>query len=213
MIVNINQGSEAWLELRKTKITATDCPVIMGLSPFKTPERLLWQKLGILPPDEVNEAMLEGQRIEPIARALYEEATGLNMTPTVHVGIFPSNIPVHFGGIFSLIDVKEFDWAMCSTDGLSEDGSLVIEIKSGKKAWEMAQNGIIPSYYKAQIQHILWLTGAEVCDYVACNGEEIKTIGVEPDLDFRTEMIQEEYAFYQKMAKSLDEARPYILNT
>jgi putative phage-type endonuclease len=213
MIIDIEQGSTEWIDLRRTKITATDAPIIMGLSPFKSADRLLWQKLGILEPDPINDTMREGQRIEPIARAMYEKAASIKVTPTVHVGIPIRKAPVHPGGIVFGHQIREFDWAMCSTDGLSEDGKVVIEIKSGNKAWAMAQNGLIPSYYHAQIEHILWLTGAEVCGYVACNGEDIKVIHVEPDLHFRAHMIEQEYKFYQKMVESWGQVQPYLINT
>lgn len=186
MIIEIEQGTEEWLNLRMKKITATDSAVILNLSPFKTNDYLLWQKIGILPQDHTNDAMKRGSELEPIARNIYEEMNQCLMNPTVHLGDSES----------------KYEWAMCSTDGLSEDGKKVIEIKSGKKSWTMAENGLIPGYYMAQIQHILWLTGAESCDYVAYDGKDsIKVISVPRDQDTISHIIKEEYKFYLSMSK------------
>ena len=43
-IVDLVQRSDAWFEWRKTGITASMIPVIMGLSPYQTPYRL-WAEL------------------------------------------------------------------------------------------------------------------------------------------------------------------------
>ncbi len=41
------QHSNEWLELRKNKIGASDAPIIMKVSPWKTPYRLWEEKLGL----------------------------------------------------------------------------------------------------------------------------------------------------------------------
>lgn len=187
MIISVEQGSQQWLDLRKTKITATDASVILGVNPWVFPEMLMARKKGIIEPEEVNQAMLRGQRLEPIARKLYEQRAGFNVTPTVRIGDGP------------------YDWAMCSTDGEGEIPSsspkkICIEIKSGIKAFDMACKGHIPDYYLAQVQHILWITGFECCHYCAFDGEEnLKVISVIRNEKFIQEMVEKEYEFYKRM--------------
>ena len=40
-VVDLNQRSDEWLNWRSLGVTATDIPVILGLSPYKT----VWQLL------------------------------------------------------------------------------------------------------------------------------------------------------------------------
>ena len=43
-IIPIEQQSPEWFEWRKTGITASDMPIIMGVSPYKTPWQLWAEK-------------------------------------------------------------------------------------------------------------------------------------------------------------------------
>ena len=45
-IVNVSQGSAAWLKWRQQGITATDAVVLLGLSPYKSVWRLWAEKVG-----------------------------------------------------------------------------------------------------------------------------------------------------------------------
>ena len=146
MIVNIEQGSPDWRALRKVKITATDVACITGYNPWKSKQQLLEEKLSEHDP-EPNEKMEEGTRLEPIARDLFQQVTGIKVRPTVHIN----------------------GWAMCSTDGLSEDGKVVLEIKSGKKSYVEAKAGKIHDVYLVQCQWILAQSEAEILHFMAFN--------------------------------------------
>ena len=51
-VVDLNQRSDEWLNWRSLGVTATDIPVILGLSPYKTVWQLWAEKTGrINPPD------------------------------------------------------------------------------------------------------------------------------------------------------------------
>lgn len=194
IIENITQGSPEWLALRKTKITATDASIIMGVNPYKKFDKWLDQKTGQIPEDEVTSFMLRGTELEPEAREVYEKRVGYKMSPTIHVGIklLEEKNPTLDGPWFD-----PYDWAMCSTDGLSADGKILLEIKCGKKAYEQASRGFIPDYYLCQMQHCLWLTGAEWCHYMAFNGEEHHLIKVNRNEVFIQEMIEKEFDVWE----------------
>lgn len=187
MIIDIEQGSEDWKSLRRTKITGSDAAIILGLNPFKSAEQIFQEKIGFMTEDVPNAKMMRGTELEPIAREIFEKFSDCKMIPSVHVGI------------------KLHEWAMCSTDGLSEDGSLLLEIKCGKKAFTQAKQGFIPDYYLAQIQHCLWLTEANQCHYMAVNpdsdGEDYILMRVKKNDKFIEEMIKKEYEFYQTMIR------------
>ena len=44
--VDLNQRSPEWLQWRSQGITASDIPIILGLSPYKTPWQLWAEKVG-----------------------------------------------------------------------------------------------------------------------------------------------------------------------
>lgn len=186
MQVKIEQGSKEWLDLRKTKITATDTACIMGANPWKTSTYLMNQKLGITPEDPVNEAMKEGSRLELIARKDYQDSMGIFVIPTVHIGT----------------EKNKYIFMMCSTDGLSFDGKVLLEIKCGKKAFELCGYNVIPEYYKWQIQKCLLLTGAEECHYYCYQEEDglskRKLIKVMPDNNYFNSIIQMEIRFFEQ---------------
>nr|AAX89426.1 unknown [Vibrio cholerae non-O1/non-O139] len=54
-IVDLVQRSEKWFAWRKTGITASMIPVIMGLSPYQTPPWRLWaEKTGFVLPEDLS---------------------------------------------------------------------------------------------------------------------------------------------------------------
>lgn len=105
LIANVIQGSDSWLTWRSEGITATDIPIIMGLSPYKTPYQLWQEKTGRLtPPDLSNNPNVQrGHRLEDEARQLAEETHNEVLLPIC--GICEAN-PI----------------LRASLDGLSEDG-------------------------------------------------------------------------------------------
>src|SRR5215469_16384066 len=48
-LVDVEPGSAEWLEVRRSGVTATDIPVILGLSPWDSPFALWHRKAGNLP--------------------------------------------------------------------------------------------------------------------------------------------------------------------
>ena len=74
-IVNFNQGSDEWLDWRSHGVTASDIPIILGLSPYKTPWQLWAEKVGrINAPDISNNPNVKrGNRLEDEARQLAEK--------------------------------------------------------------------------------------------------------------------------------------------
>ena len=46
--VELDQRTDAWFEWRKNGITASESPVIVGLSPYQTPWRLWAEKTGFM---------------------------------------------------------------------------------------------------------------------------------------------------------------------
>lgn len=74
-IAQLIQGSDEWLEWRTKGISATDIPIILGLSPYKTAYRLWLEKTGRANADDLsgNPNVQRGNRLESIARSFFED--------------------------------------------------------------------------------------------------------------------------------------------
>jgi len=46
--VILRQNTPEWLEVRKTKLGASDAPAILGISPYKTAYQLFLEKMGLV---------------------------------------------------------------------------------------------------------------------------------------------------------------------
>lgn len=135
-IINLEQGTPEWHKYRSNHIMATDTPVILGNNPWVTPFQRWQEKLGLIPPPEMNLAMREGQRKEPIARVMIEEMLQMEFIPVVYQS-----------------DTNP--WMAASLDGLSKCGKYIIEIKCPSKYHLHGNNNFhgVPRYYRDQMDH------------------------------------------------------------
>lgn len=148
LIDSLEQGSEEWKEWRRGVIGASEAPTIMGENPFETANKLKLEKLGRIPAFQGNAATREGQRLEPVARRILEKRFG-SLRPVV-------------------VQDGELPFLAASLDGMTHDHDRVVEIKCGAKAYAMlADRKRIPDYYRAQLQHILMITGLDEITYSA----------------------------------------------
>lgn len=178
-IIPYEQASEEWLEWRSEKITSSDASVILGLNKYSNANKLWHEKMGLTPPKTSNYHMERGTRLEPIARELFIETTGIDVVPIV-------------------VESSEFSWMGASLDGIDKSKRTIVEIKC--PAWSQHSNEILPMY-KAQMQHHLYATGAEMCFYVTYIEhleQKINIIEVSRDEQFMQKMVDAEYAFYKE---------------
>jgi putative phage-type endonuclease len=176
----MEQGSKEWHELRRNKIGASDSPVIMGVSPWKTAYELYLEKMTGAE-QEISASMARGTALEASARERFQDKTGILMMPQVVLS-------------------SEREWQMASLDGISFDGTSILEIKhANKEVFEMAVQGDLPDYYMIQIQHALDTTGAAKCYYVVSNGEKDVWVEVFPDKDLILKIRKANEKFYACM--------------
>lgn len=141
------QQSDEWLALRRTKIGASDAPVIMGVSPWLTPFKLWQEKLELLPERKATWAMKQGIKGEDPARVAFINETGIIVSPDV---VFHAD--------------NEF--MMASLDGISVDRKHIVEIKRpGLADHDIACTGNVPEKYYPQIQHQLDCCGLDMAYY------------------------------------------------
>ncbi len=179
MEIIIDQGSKAWHLLRANKIGASDAACILGTG-FKNAEKLWKEKLG-LEQVYVNDAMRRGSALEPKARRAFEEEMGKKFRPAVFVS-------------------DELQWMMASLDGISEDGKTIVEIKCGnEKLHQQAEQGIVPPYYIAQMQHQMKVVGVDVCHYWSWNGEKGALVIIPRDNEFIERYIPKAKEFWESL--------------
>lgn len=167
-IVNLVQNGKEWRAWRSRGIGASDCPVVMGLSPWTSPFELWLEKTGLCERAPANEfaiaAMKRGHDLEPEARALFEKEHGAAFPP------LSAEHPTH-------------SFLRCSLDGYNEDEAAILEIKCpGKVDHTKALKGKVPDKYMPQIQAQFLVTGARTAYYFSYYpGEPTATIQVNPD--------------------------------
>jgi putative phage-type endonuclease len=179
--MNLVQGSEEWLEMRRKKIGASDIPIILGVSPWKTILGLWKEKMGLVPSPMKNYAMSRGILLEEPARKKFIESVGFEVKPAVK---FHSKYP----------------WLMASLDGISNCGKYIVEIKcAGKKDHALALTGQLPKYYIPQVQTQIEVSGVIQAYYYSFDGDEGKTIDVERDDTMIEQIIECGSYFYNCM--------------
>jgi len=113
-IERLHQNTPEWHRWRMQGIGASDAPVIMGETAFKT-RRTLWSiKTGRMQEASAGPAARRGRALERFARRAYERRTGIQVEPLCLVH-------------------QEFDWMRASLDGLSFDdvnGELLLDLLS-----------------------------------------------------------------------------------
>lgn len=182
-IIEVEQGSAAWLALRLKMITATDSGSILGINPYKSAIDVYQEKWG-KEPQPVNERMRRGSELEPIIREMVCEELGIDFKPAVVIN-------------------ESYDWMMASLDGISPCGRFLCEIKApSMDVHNLAIAGQIKPYYFSQCQHQLGCTKADICYYASyLPSNYVKPlciIEVKPDWEYIERMIAMEKEFYEK---------------
>lgn len=134
--VNFEQGSEEWLKWRKSLLTGTDAPMLMGASPYVTPFKGWQRKLGLIPEQKQTEVMRRGSEEEPIARDWFNKEFGLDMQPCC-------------------VESDMYNFIGASLDGLSKCGKYILEVKRNGDQYHYGLNGGVPEFHSMQMQHCL----------------------------------------------------------
>lgn len=179
-ILNIEQGSREWLELRCKKITATNIAPIMGLSPYKTAIALWEEKLGFREPEKTNAKMYEGSRLEVLARDYFNMIHDTDFAPAV-------------------LQHGEIDYLMASLDGINKKGEI-LEIKCGQGSHDLAKKGVVPEYYLSQLQCQMYCADTKQAFYFSYRGDDDNILlVVDRDDDFIDKMLVEADKFYKML--------------
>jgi len=169
-----------WLVWRSRGLGASDAPVVMSVSPFKTRHQLWLEKTGQKVDEPTNTYILEkGHAMEPKARAMYEIIDDADYPPVN-------------------VEHQDYNFVRASLDGYNAEKSQILEIKYvGKEDHENAAKGIVPEKYYWQLQHQLFATGAKLVKYVSFDGSTIEVVNVPPNPKDQTKLFKQLLLFWE----------------
>lgn len=197
---DLAQGSPAWLEWRRQGIGGSDLVGILGLQPpwkgdIPTRASVLAQKVDGVE-GERNFAMRRGTRLEPVARAAYEERHRCTAPP-------------------ACVEDEKSPWMRVSLDGLCrqrhfEGPPWVLELKCpGWESHSMTLAGVVPDYYRSQIQWQLLITGLELLHYASysehqryAEEDRLATVIVTPDAAMQQMLLRECAEFWAEVEEA-----------
>lgn len=135
--------------------------------------------------------MRRGTELEPKIRLLFQQMTGIRVHP-----------------VCAISDI--YPWMKVSLDGLSEDGTIAIEIKAPKnpKGHMSALAGHPPDYYKPQLQHQLLVGEGKIKKVVYCSysdhedfqpWEQLVLVDEWPDQEYMARLLRTEMTFAHEL--------------
>lgn len=190
-IVRLQQGTLEWHRWRYDGLGGSDLASILGVSPYEgcSPENVFAEKTRYVQ-KESTFAMRRGNRLEPIARDLFERRHGWKFDPCC-------------------VEHDDEPWMRCSLDGLMVTGVMpqVLEIKA--PAWQTHDEvllGFVPEHFMVQMQWQLLVTGADLCHLVSINDggrfagkDQLAHVVVEADGEKQAAMLDVATAFWQRV--------------
>ncbi len=142
--VPVRQGSREWLDFRRTVVTGTDIPVLLGVSPYKCEADLADEKAGAeQPPASVRMRM--GSALETLNLAEYEALTGCRTQ--------------RFRG---MVGHPSISWAAASPDARRVGERVLVELKFTTSKSRFADG--VPDDVAAQVQWQLGCMGYPIAD-------------------------------------------------
>lgn len=171
---------QTWLEWRRHGIGASDAPIIMGVSPWKTIDQLWEEKLTAIDVQIENDNMRYGKEREEMARQMFERMTG-------HV-MFPDRKYMH----------PTMPWLRATLDGIDIDEKIMVEIKNpNKKDHLLAINKQVPEKYYPQCQHQMLVKELDRMFYFSCHGDDGQIVEVLRDELYIERMLERERLFWK----------------
>ncbi|GAB6035411.1 lambda-exonuclease family protein [Galenea microaerophila] len=190
-VLNVLQGTEEWLEVRKNYFTASEAPAMMGVSKYMTREKLLKaKKFGDEEVSSYTKKLFEkGHAAEETARPIAEQIIGETLYP--------------------ITGTKEVDGLklLASFDGINLTADTIWEHKLfNQELAEQIKNGEIHPQYKIQIAHQFLVSGAKKCLFMASDGtkENIAYAWLEADELMTEDVVNSLINGWKKFQKDLE---------
>jgi putative phage-type endonuclease len=183
---------------RRNGIGASDSPIIMGYSTYKTPLQLYFEKTGTITDDEEEtELQYWGNALEPLILKRFSEENNVEVT-------FPDTV-YH----------PDYPFIFANLDGFVPALNAVIEAKCAnsflRREWDLAAEDGIPRQYLIQIAKQVAIKNAS-CGYCAVliGGFEYFQFKYERDRELENFIIESDKRFWENIQKRIE---PDPINT
>ncbi|MCE5319423.1 MAG: YqaJ viral recombinase family protein [Parachlamydia sp.] len=188
-IINLEQNTPEWLEFRRGKIGASDAPIIMGVSPYRTAYELYLDKTeGIT--QAKNEAMKRGSFLEDDARRQLK----LDLRLSGDIGP-------------AVLQSEEHEEFIASLDCFTPETGFMSEIKCPNEADHlMAVAGKIPEKYYPQLQHQMYVAGASSNIYYSYRQGQGVFVVCPRDNEYIAKLVQKEMEFIENVRAGIPPA-------
>jgi len=185
------------LAMRKYSLGGSDAAVAVGISPYKTPLELYFEKTGLKEPDDIsdNNAVYWGVRLEEIIAEEYIRRTGNEVD-------FPKDTFYHPDHVFITAHV----------DGRMQADKKLLECKTAnlylEKEWGEIESDEVPLHYIVQCQHYMSVFDYDVTDLaVLIGGQDYRIYTLQRDNELIDNLINAEQVFWARV-KNLDPPPP-----
>lgn len=185
-----NPTKEAWLTARHQGLGASDAPIILGLSRFKSPYSLYLEKLGLIEATSAeSEAAEWGLLLEgPIAMRFQRETKRQVAVPEP----------------FTIYQHDTIDWLNATLDRWQVDAAnqtlVPLELKTSNWALDAKWKEEAPLEYVVQVQHQLAVTGAAWASIAGLiGGQKFVWMDIPRDEEFIKVLLEKEGEFWQRL--------------
>ncbi len=152
-MTSVRQGTKEWLDARRSLITGTDLPVLLGLSPYRCEADLADEKLGG-PAQESTLRMRIGSALQGLIGEEYERQTGRRVVQFRKMHRHPT-----------------IEWAAASLDFRVIGERRIVEAKQTSSRSRFADG--IPQDVEAQVAWQLGVTGYPVADIAVMTSDDL----------------------------------------
>lgn len=174
MIDDIKHGTSKWHEWRRGVIGSSEASIIMGENRWTNRQRLMDEKLGLVKPFAGNQATQQGDLLQP--KAIKALANHFNEKLKA-----------------AIVQDAEEPCLAASLDAINEDMNQIFEVKCGFKTYEIvSRTNQVPSYYFAQLQHMLMVTQMESLIFAVYQPGKNLLISEIPRNDSYIEVLRDE---------------------
>jgi putative phage-type endonuclease len=186
-LIDIRQRTPEWERWRSEGVTASEAPIVLGVSPYKTPWRLWAERVGLVRPEDLagNPHVKRGVALEDTARQAFEARFGTLLLP-----------------LCAEADAEPV--LRASFDGITDEGAPV-ELKAPSQGtWaEVArerEGSAAYRLYYPQVQHQLYVAGAGVGWLAFYFAGELEVLEVRRDEAFVVQLVERALAFWEAVA-------------
>ncbi len=189
--IGLRQGSDAWLDYRKTVITATDIGVLLGINAWKCEADLADEKRGLAEPPPATLRMRAGSALQGLIGEEYERVTGRRLR-----------------AVRGMVRHPDIEWAAASPDFRVVGEKVLVEAKRSSSRTRFADG--IPQDIQAQAVWQAGCAGYPVVDVAVMLGDD--DLLIEP-IEFNPALFDDLVAVAADFRRRLAEGGPFARDT